>query len=406
MRLFQGEKGAALPLVLIILFVLTLLGTTIFMFNMAETRQVARDEDRLKAHYIARSGAHAVAAYLIDNPEVASHLASTDESMINDYFEDGEFEVLVSRVNTDEGFEYYIKSTAWVGDLKQTITVTVRDQGVITPLIANHLDINSNSAEILGGDVYYVDIEEIKFPAIVIDGEIIQLKIDFDPVVLPCEDDQTVFFDDGCPVSPDVNYDTKERLDVNKSSKYKLIEMSSDIHLERVIGSNGELHGDNLLLKADKINLSNNNIDVTLDDNIIAIVVDELVGTSSSEFIIRGSGHFVLYVHKFDAPKEIKPVVESDDVSVNIFVYDKDGEPGSADFSGNSYCFGTIYAPGATVDYSGGGNRQLDGWIVADKFIGKGGIKIQHTLIDVIDTIMSLENYDIDRWRYDQVDAD
>ena len=408
MRLFQNEKGAALPLVLLILFVLTLLGTTIFMFNMGETRQVARDEDRLKAHYIARSGAHAVAAYLIDNPEVATHLINSDESTEYDFGE-GTFEVLVTDVYTDEGVEYYIKSTAWVGDLKQTITVTVKEQGVITPLIANHIDINSHAAEITGGDVYYVDVEDIKFPAIVKDGEIIQINMDFPPVVLPCDDTETVFHGD-CPGPSEGNFTSNtQSLTVNKSSRYNLIDMNRNLFIERVVvNPEEELHGDNLLLRADEIKLGSNDLEVTLSDNIVAIVADKFSGTGNSKIVVKGRGFFVLYVHELNPPRNIEVCTNycDSEAHINIFVYDKDGEPGSVDMGGNDHIHGTLYAPGATVDYSGGGHQSLNGWIVADEFVGKGNIKIHRTNIKMTDTIMSLENFAIDRWRYEQVDVD
>ena len=54
--MFSNEKGYALPLVLIVMIVFILLSTALWHFGTAETVQVARAENRAKAHYLARSG--------------------------------------------------------------------------------------------------------------------------------------------------------------------------------------------------------------------------------------------------------------------------------------------------------------------------------------------------------------
>jgi hypothetical protein len=65
----KNEAGAALPLVLVIVIGLSVFAFTLLMFSMNETKQVALDENQMKAHYIARSGAHALASYIIKNPD-------------------------------------------------------------------------------------------------------------------------------------------------------------------------------------------------------------------------------------------------------------------------------------------------------------------------------------------------
>ncbi len=59
------RKGSALVIVLIIMLVLSILGTAIMRVAVAENTFAKRNEDRLQAYYIARSGAQSVAEYMI-----------------------------------------------------------------------------------------------------------------------------------------------------------------------------------------------------------------------------------------------------------------------------------------------------------------------------------------------------
>ena len=52
----QNEKGFAVPLALMVMLVLVLLGTALWYYSTSETLQVARAEQDMKAHYLARSG--------------------------------------------------------------------------------------------------------------------------------------------------------------------------------------------------------------------------------------------------------------------------------------------------------------------------------------------------------------
>lgn len=76
----DNETGIALPLVLVIVFALTLLGVAVWQYSVTDTIQVVRDEKRMQAHYLARSGADAVAEFLINNPSQAANvIAKTDD---------------------------------------------------------------------------------------------------------------------------------------------------------------------------------------------------------------------------------------------------------------------------------------------------------------------------------------
>ncbi len=51
------QRGAALPVVLLAAVVVALLGLALWHYSMLDLGHVTRDESRMKAHYLARSGA-------------------------------------------------------------------------------------------------------------------------------------------------------------------------------------------------------------------------------------------------------------------------------------------------------------------------------------------------------------
>lgn len=74
--IFRNNKGMALPLVLIVMLVATLLTTAILQFSVAELTHVSKTEKKMQAHYLARSGADAMAGHLIRNPSQVTSIAA------------------------------------------------------------------------------------------------------------------------------------------------------------------------------------------------------------------------------------------------------------------------------------------------------------------------------------------
>lgn len=63
------NKGFALPLVLMVVLVLSILFISIITIAQSNTRQVAIQEDNLRAYYLARSGIDIAYAALMDDNE-------------------------------------------------------------------------------------------------------------------------------------------------------------------------------------------------------------------------------------------------------------------------------------------------------------------------------------------------
>lgn len=97
LKRLNNEKGSTLALVLIVMAVLSVLGAAVLNVAVAETRFAVRAEDRLQAYYIARSGAQAVAEYMMSVPPADANKLLDRTSDPNYQIGGGSFVVTVSQ---------------------------------------------------------------------------------------------------------------------------------------------------------------------------------------------------------------------------------------------------------------------------------------------------------------------
>jgi flagellar basal body-associated protein FliL len=64
-KFIDSQQGSTMVMVLMVMVVLLILGTALISTSVAENRFVVKNEDRIQAYYIARTGAQAVAEYII-----------------------------------------------------------------------------------------------------------------------------------------------------------------------------------------------------------------------------------------------------------------------------------------------------------------------------------------------------
>ena len=76
-RAVMNNKGAALAMVIMVLVVLIILGTSALGISMSETKLSIASEKNIQAEYIAKSGADIAAQRVIDNPTNLNSIAST-----------------------------------------------------------------------------------------------------------------------------------------------------------------------------------------------------------------------------------------------------------------------------------------------------------------------------------------
>ena len=137
--LFKDERGIALPVVLMVMIVLSVLGTALWQYSTADTVQVTVDEKKMQAYYLARAGAEATAQYIRNNPSSAATLINdpkTDPMYMSDGTNDygnGTYEVDV----TGDPNNVKIESTGTVNDVKQTVVITLTPTGGVPTTPSN-----------------------------------------------------------------------------------------------------------------------------------------------------------------------------------------------------------------------------------------------------------------------------
>src|SRR5690554_5509398 len=100
-RYLRKREGGALAMVLIVMAVLSILGTAVLRIAVAESNFAKHNENKLQAHYIARSGAVAVAEHMILQGEIPDGFIG-NESAPNDSIGGGQFTVRIDKDSDDK----------------------------------------------------------------------------------------------------------------------------------------------------------------------------------------------------------------------------------------------------------------------------------------------------------------
>ncbi len=384
-QIYKNENGFALPLTLVIVLALTLIGMTLFLFNMTETTQVTRDDNKMKAHYIARSGAHAAALKLLENQDLDQDLVDSPSSEPVD-FADGQFVITVSELS-DKGI--IIKSTGTYRQVEQTVQIIVADKGIDFTLYGNKIEVDGGAGTISGGDVVYRDSSIMDEEAILDeDAEAIKLDRSFDSVVPPCDDEGSDFYGE-CPLDLSDPFEGEK---ITEHSQYKEIVLGGQINELRIVPDSE----DDLLLKAEQIDLKNDDMIIDLgkkENNTVAVVVDDFRSTGNSEIYIKGRGALMFYVKNYTGGGTFQHDSDAD-VNVNILVM----EGGEFDLGGTPNFEGSIYGPDADTLLFG--NSSLTGWIIADNFEGDGNLELNYSPIEMANTGLDLTFYRMEKWDY------
>ena len=133
MKRYTNNSGVVLPIILLIILILTFLGTAFWRYSVQDTIYAENNEKRMQAYYLARSGADALAQYIIDNPDGIDMKQFVDQLVAAPQSEptyissevDGYFQVEVSR-DEDEGL-IIIESVGTVDDISRKAVLTLRE---------------------------------------------------------------------------------------------------------------------------------------------------------------------------------------------------------------------------------------------------------------------------------------
>lgn len=133
----NNRKGSALALVLIVMAVLMILGTTVLKVAVAEDRFANHNEDKIQAYYVARAGAQAVAEYMIEDAHGdASELVDMTSDMTQYTKMGGQFQVTVSKNPSNNNLS--IISTGEYNGIKQTAKILLEGSASGVGGIFNH----------------------------------------------------------------------------------------------------------------------------------------------------------------------------------------------------------------------------------------------------------------------------
>ncbi|MTI94931.1 MAG: hypothetical protein FH749_05495 [Firmicutes bacterium] len=114
-----NERGSTLVTVLVVTLILLIFGTTLISVGMNDVTQAVRHEKKIEAYYLARSGADAVAAHLLQNPgDIDDFLA-----MGEDEFELANGRCVVRVV--EQGEDIVVESTGHVSSYSDTVKVSL-----------------------------------------------------------------------------------------------------------------------------------------------------------------------------------------------------------------------------------------------------------------------------------------
>lgn len=143
--MFRDERGVALPLALITMLVASLLGVSLWQYSMADALQITRQDNKMKAYYVARSGAEATAVWMKNNNGVGL-VGKTSTGSLGD----GTYVVEVKSVSG----RVAVEATGTVGGVSEQVALALKKVSPFAP--GDYLFDNAIFAEslvVLGGNV-------------------------------------------------------------------------------------------------------------------------------------------------------------------------------------------------------------------------------------------------------------
>lgn len=338
MLVLRSQKGAALPVALMVLLVLSLLGTALWQYSTADAVQVARAENEMRAYYLARSGADATAAWMVNPVNDGGRLIGSTSAPKE--FGGGTLVVDVYR-NPDARSEIIIRSVATVNEVQVTAGLTLQEITGARPIFGSAVFV-ATSITLENEARVYGDVEIRPEGTVVIKnqgsitGQI--FRIDRTPALPP--------FPDDLPRKGDVEVRNRTVV-INAPGHYNEIEVEGNGELIFDTGTGG---GD------------------------LRVRVGELEIKNQGRLTVRGNSRLLLYVDEFEGLNN-SAINEAGDPSRLIMFVSRDVE------LKNATCFyGAIYAPG--VDMEMKNTASINGAVVAKSIELKNKARLTYGEID------------------------
>lgn len=330
----KKRKGGALVFTLLVMLIMTILGTTLLQISLAENKMAIRDKNRIEAYYLARAGVETTAAYLIDNATPEADINQiVDKKSDEISYGKGTFNVELIKDPTAGSHSIIVKGTGTVNGVSENATLEVNVQGNPGGLAFENAYFGNLGVNI-GGHSHVIatpngpgNVGSNGDITIYGNGEIDGTK---QGNISPKKQYPSPVF----PTNPDI------------ASTFKLLKKDNsktpnNFHMET-----------NKIITYKELSAENNTVlTVHTGSNTPAKPASIVVGTldfKNAEINVVGTNPLYIFVKK---AANIGGVNAGGD-SKNVFLFMGDGSNLSLGY-GNSAFKGFIYGPGATLDIKG-----------------------------------------------------
>lgn len=351
MKYLSEQKGVAMPLVLVILVVLSLLGTAIWQYSMSELNQSVREEKKAQAHYLARAGAESIARSIMNEPSILDAIPEIGNSTTApdiDFFNTtsvnpiGQIDVTIERISN---YQVEVTGLGIVDGVQQSVSLLLEtnpsyDFGPIysTNTLKFNNSTNVYGSIVSGGDVYWGNnkIETTEYSK-VIDGTITTgVNMSFNSPVFPTKSESYS--------GPTYNIDSNTT--INSSQSPLLAYRKIDINKNNVILTVDATSGP-IFIETQDFDMHNGAslVLITKSNNEIVLVGENFF---FSNVILKGDGIVKLYIrNSLTLQTPNSSVGPEPGSTARLIVYIEENK--TMAITANAEFTGLVYAPDAYV---------------------------------------------------------
>ena len=308
----KSNSGAALIMILIVMVVLFILGTSLLNVSLSENKFAIAQEKGVKSYYIARAGAEAAATYIMDDShtfsEINTLLIDNDDNIDTwSDFSDGQFKVSFG----GNAYDPVVHSVGNYDGIEKTTSVKLSKLslfGDAAITVTEGLFLANNS--LVGGTVATTNDPETS--------------------VLPVENWDNI--EGGDPYQTDTVFEDPDPSGLDPAPPPGTI--SFPITIEYGDGVSGYSYN--------TIDLGSKEMNVNLNNGDVKLQASTFEGNNAT-INVTGDGLFTLYVDTINFKGDL---IASDESKVLVIVYDE----GNINFqTGNSIFNAFIYGPSADM---------------------------------------------------------
>ncbi|MDY6826370.1 MAG: hypothetical protein SVV67_04225 [Bacillota bacterium] len=365
MRLLKNESGLAMPLVMIVMVVLTLLGIALWNYSTSELNQSVREEKRARAYYIARAGAESMGRHIMVNPDILEEIPEINDIITSENidFDIANFdpdladdihvgELLVTMEKVDEN-RVMITGIGTVDDINQDVSLILETQEPFDGVVYSLGSMDFHQHVYLEGDI--------------VSGGKVNPPTNFVGTIK--EDTQIVFPPPDPDFTPVPNY--TENLTI-KNNETVIITETPTAAYEKIniknggtmvvdaVGASGPIH-----LEVKDFDMNNGSfLQLNVDaNNSIVIVADTMI---LKDVKLTGSGTAYIYVRS-----SLNVQTPHADIAPEAYLVVYLDQGAMMELQANSQFEGLLYGPEATVEV--GGNADFTGAMIVEQLKGSGG---------------------------------